>query len=41
MSKNILSKRYFLKIVMFRFVKKLSLEYTITKSIKTISKLKQ
>ena len=26
---------------MFRFVKKLSLEYTITKSIKTISKLKQ
>ena len=36
MSKNILSKNYFLKTFMLQFVKKLSLEYTITKSVKTI-----
>ena len=35
-----LSKRYFLKTVTFRFVEKLSLEFTITKSVETIYKLK-
>ena len=35
-----LSKIYFLKTVTFRFVEKLSLEFTITKSVETIYKLK-
>ena len=41
MSKNILSKKYFLKTVMFRFFQKPSLEYILTKGVQTIYKLNQ
>ena len=41
MSKNILSKKYFLKTVMFRFFQKPSLEYILTKGAQTIYKLNQ
>ena len=40
-SKNILTKRYFLKTVMFRFVQKPSLEYTLIKGVKTTYKPNQ